>query len=254
MQIQIFDGLNYVRHLFEHRGYTLEQLYSLHADANLWPNTIQMWVWEGTNGNERRRRRYARYKTGRTPPFEQIFAIIKDFEQLLTATPGVYQTRVYGYEGDDVVANLVWRYHQQYPITIVSSDKDFRQLYTLENVNGTANPIPDVADEHVRLYKTLVGDPSDSIPGIPGFGWAAWNKCDPSELSTRFLRGDFTLTEVDGLRPAQALWAEENLDALRAYWEITGFYRIPVKDLNKGTRVGQYNPALVESILSQHQI
>lgn len=84
-------------------------------------------------------------------------------------------------EADDTIGYIVQQYKHQSNITIVSSDKDFLQLVT-DNVN-VYSPVKKVfyTPEMVRkdlgvipknylLYKALVGDNSDNLPGVKGLG------------------------------------------------------------------------------------
>lgn len=240
--------MNYLRRLFEQGGYSLEQIYDLHSHPQAWYGMCQMWVWEGANGNQRRRDRYPNYKIRRQDPYENIFAIVKEFEGLLACIQGVWQVRVHGYEGDDVIAHLVQRYYD-YEISIQSNDKDFRQLYKEGRVNGMANPIADVPDDYVRLYKALVGDPSDNIAGVPGFGEKAWGQCDKSGLRDRFADGDFRVHTGDGIRPKQVEWINSHQDEMAVLWEIVGFYEIPNSVVDKSILIGVHNPELAQQIL-----
>lgn len=84
------------------------------------------------------------------------------------------------YETDDVICYLALQSRD--PVVIVSDDRDMLTL-----VRWTVTVYRPIADEHVHLenfyemtglpspfhyllYKTIVGDPSDRIPGVPGVG------------------------------------------------------------------------------------
>lgn len=84
-------------------------------------------------------------------------------------------------EADDTIGYIVQKYREQSNITIVSSDKDFLQLvtdkvnvyspikkifYTPETVRQELGVIP----KNYLLYKALVGDNSDNLPGVKGLG------------------------------------------------------------------------------------
>lgn len=92
--------------------------------------------------------------------------------------------KVTGYEGDDFIAfltqNILWD-RSKYTITIVTSDKDYNQLLNSETkiYNPRKNELVNItnckqifgydANETVD-YLCLVGDSSDDIPGVKGYG------------------------------------------------------------------------------------
>lgn len=85
-------------------------------------------------------------------------------------------------EGDDVVAYIAR--NSQEDCVVVSNDNDLAALYGTSNrgariqvrINGVLNEnkYGDFPLHHITLYKAMVGDTSDKISGIPGFGPAKW--------------------------------------------------------------------------------
>jgi DNA polymerase-1 len=86
-------------------------------------------------------------------------------------------------EADDVIASIVYQNKQKYDkIVIVSTDKDFNQCLTQENIciYNIAKKIyvdgNDVVDKYkvlpsnFVLYQALIGDKIDNIPGVKGIG------------------------------------------------------------------------------------
>jgi 5'-3' exonuclease len=86
-------------------------------------------------------------------------------------------------EADDIISVLSTKLVKKYNSTcfIVSSDKDFVQLVTdkiilyrpMEKEYYTPNAIKEkfgVSPKNFILYKTLLGDSSDNIPGVKGLG------------------------------------------------------------------------------------
>jgi hypothetical protein len=78
------------------------------------------------------------------------------------------------YEADDTINNIVRRSSTTAEFVIVTSDTDFLQLVGLPNVK-VYNPVKKEfhewnGDDDYVVYKALKGDPTDNIPGIPGFG------------------------------------------------------------------------------------
>lgn len=98
--------------------------------------------------------------------FQQIYEEIHDMWETLSAVK-VYQTvKVYGAEGDDIMATLAQKLPGKH--LIVSGDKDMTQLTRFSNIK-VYNPIKkemvDNGKDYYRLL-TLTGDSGDDIPNI----------------------------------------------------------------------------------------
>ena len=107
-------------------------------------------------------------------------------------------------EADDIIAVLAEKLVEKYNSTcfIVSSDKDFVQLVTdkiilyrpIEKEYYTPSAVKEkygVSPHNFILYKTLLGDNSDNIPGVKGLGAKGIFKKFP-ELQKQ----DLTLSEI----------------------------------------------------------
>lgn len=96
-------------------------------------------------------------------------------------------------ECDDTIANLLRKSSPAIPWIIVSSDSDFIQLLQEDNNLKLYNP---VRKEFVKnpdypyvTWKSLRGDLSDNIPGIPGVGDKTAEKLSiNAELLSNFLK------------------------------------------------------------------
>jgi 5'-3' exonuclease len=84
------------------------------------------------------------------------------------------QVTVPYYEADDVIVTLTRKHQDSYRVTVDTSDRDMWCLSDHRNVSVTCNPIQEVMPRDVQLYKALVGDTSDQIPGVRLFGDKAW--------------------------------------------------------------------------------
>jgi len=84
-------------------------------------------------------------------------------------------------EADDVIAYIVNDHFKDSQCFIMSSDKDFLQLITerIHVWSPTKKKLyynEDIFEEYgvypnnFALYKAIIGDPSDNIPGIDGVG------------------------------------------------------------------------------------
>ncbi|MBC5637488.1 DNA polymerase I [Ornithinibacillus sp. BX22] len=128
---------------------------------------------------------YKEYKGGRqkTPPeLSEQFPLVKE---LLNA----FQIRHYElnqYEADDIIGTMAKQAKEQnFDVEVISGDKDMLQLVSDKvTVNVTKKGISDVeaytpqylfekmeiTPEQIIELKSLMGDNSDNIPGVPGVG------------------------------------------------------------------------------------
>ena len=129
----------------------------------------------------------------------------KDFKNRVISTVlsygGIYVKKE-GYEADDIIYAL----SEKLDCVIWSGDKDLlacpADLFYEDELNP--NKFMGIAKNHIAVYKALVGDTSDKIPGARGFGEAAFIK-----LVSTF--GD------EGLEDIRQLLEEEKLDELAEY-------------------------------------
>ena len=159
-QLTLYDAQNWARGEIE-TGHSIREC--LNHVINAPAPTIV--VWDGKDSRKRRRRIYEGYKSKRPPLAEDIRQQFELLEALLHLT-SVTSIKVDGFEADDVIAHLAaeWKVG---PVLVYSTDRDLLQL---PNVRLDGDNSIKCERRYLRLYKTLVGDPSDAIPGIPGFG------------------------------------------------------------------------------------
>jgi DNA polymerase-1 len=142
-------------------------------------------VWDA--GASGRKEVYADYKAGRSTRPDLLKEQWPHFEPLVEAF-GYTNTRLAGFEADDVIATLAERAREQsIPVVIVTGDRDAFQLIDpagLVQVMATSRGITDtklydhaavverygIAPELIPDFYGLKGDTSDNIPGVPGIG------------------------------------------------------------------------------------
>lgn len=94
------------------------------------------------------------------------------------------------FECDDVLAHLATVVHKDDHVTIVSTDTDFIQLLEDREDIQLWNPVKKHFVEKISNYalrKSLIGDATDNIPGIPGVGPAkAASLASDPELRQKF--------------------------------------------------------------------
>jgi DNA polymerase-1 len=206
-------------------------------------------VWEG-GGSPRRRALYPDYKANRRPQklnrFYESTEIpntkqnrdyqVKLLVEILKCTP-VCQIYVSDIEADDVIGYLVNNTMREDDITILSSDRDYYQLLARENVRiytlGTKKLINrDVViaeygslPENFALMKSLCGDDSDNIDGVPGLGFKTAAKRIPLLLEKKDLMledvisfAKSKLTDRNRIKAYEAI--VENEEIIRRNWKL----------------------------------
>jgi DNA polymerase-1 len=135
---------------------------------------------------------YPQYKSQRSAPAEDLISQFPKIKSLIKS----FQIPTYEKpkkEADDLIATLTQNWSSlsnEHQVVIVSSDKDLMQLVTnrvivLDTMHDKSYGPSEVQAKfgvlpsQMRDYLALVGDASDSIPGVPGVGpktASAWLK------------------------------------------------------------------------------
>lgn len=214
-------------------------------------------IFDGVNSRKKRKAIYPAYKAKRKPADQSIYDGMKFFKELLKYAPiNVKTVEVPEYEADDVIATITVKMaSNDDKMDIVSTDRDLTQLRISPNIGTLKEPA--VEPKWVKTYKMLVGDPSDNIPGVKGFGEAAWNKL--SDYAKDFLTVFFYLEYgkeedlvlfSDLLQSMQGslenLLAEELSEVLankiadayhsgelQTWYNLVSFIPVPVKDIQE---------------------
>ncbi len=137
-------------------------------------------VWDGKDSKARRRRFIPNYKVGRDkhPAVSEQINLAR--ERCTQELKDMGATNVWqaGMEADDVIGYLCKTLRGERN-TVVTVDGDLAVLvdentdvWRLGKLNE--NPYGRFPHKYITLYKSLVGDSSDKIPGAHGFGDGAW--------------------------------------------------------------------------------
>lgn len=124
---------------------------------------------------------YPEYKSHRPDVDEDL---IKQFpiSRIVADKLGIPRMEADGYEADDVIATLAKTISNEgYEVIVVSSDKDLAQLMNdkikiFDPVKATYITEEIILEKFgihpskIQDYLAIVGDKSDNIPGVPGFG------------------------------------------------------------------------------------
>lgn len=172
----IYDVNNWVRVKMAESlsGASILTLYS-EVMANAASGKIQVFVSDGINSRKKRKEIYPEYKAKRKPADQSIYDGINTFKELLVNMPSnILHIEIPEWEADDVIANLCEKIFKGMELGIISTDRDLIQLRIHREIDTLKEP--SIPAKWVKLYKMLVGDNSDNIPGVRGFGDAAWEK------------------------------------------------------------------------------
>ena len=237
-------------------------------------------------GKTFRHRLFADYKAGRDAQPEDLSAQIPLVRELLDAY-AVAVLEVADFEADDVIATLVARAPEIARVSIISTDKDLMQLVDdrITLLDGIKDRRFGPAEVEERFgvppaqlldLRSLVGDPSDNIPGVKGIGQkgaaaliSTWGSLDaliehaeevePKRARTALAAGVDSARlsrELATLRadvPLDGDWvdwrrAEPDVDALRGFYERLGFSR-QLAALGAGaTEAGAGVPATADTV------
>jgi 5'-3' exonuclease len=141
----------------------------------------------------RRRKLYPDYQMGRERDLKfvtnepTILHAIAEFSEVAARTLPIEILRGENTEADDLIAGLV-QANPKVRKRIVSTDRDFLQLIdartdvyapvkklvineaSFEQAAKPSGPGPPIPRARYLDYRVLVGDPSDTLPGVPGIG------------------------------------------------------------------------------------
>lgn len=213
-------------------------------------------VWDGMGGLKQRRTLYPEYKANRNKPGENIFVFQDEFKKLAQLTRAI-SIQINGYEADDVIAALVEQYRRTGAfgrIVIESTDADFTQL---DAELARLKPLK-AERQLVATYKAAVGDPSDNIKGIGGFGQKAWDNLNRDEqMVLKFFIENLETASPDHLvdfMPKRCMtWLADpaNLKQLAVYRDIIKFIPIEWEVIKGAMNDGLNRSDLAEGLLKE---
>lgn len=248
-KIVIVDSMSHIRTRLEARERNLMR--GLINDS-LRTDRFVVWAWDQKNGNDARRAILPGYKN-RPPSPSQVKAQLQLIRQLLSYTPA-WQAGLDGFEGDDIVAALVEHFYGQAPIEILSGDGDLTALCRPGVTCKASAPVP---PDLIRLYKQTVGDSSDTIPGIKGFGKKAWDACNKPLLARVMLAAEAGAINEDealeaGLQPSHIKWLKENRDLVIAIRRVIEPLPLTPEQFSTALVKGVDNPAAREALMKEY--
>jgi 5'-3' exonuclease len=269
--IVLIDANNVFRRMMEadHTGRPLSNIFYYVQHNTRTPIVI----WDGPNALQSRRDLVPEYKMKRTPLKDDISQGFDHLRKILKLSRAI-QLRIAGYEADDVIASLANHLRTTHKVYIDSNDGDFLQLGL---PTSRKDDMGSVRAEWIPLYKSLVGDPSDNIKGIPGFGDKAWEslaeftkKKMVSWLENQLPQGitdedwtnnyvkkiidDFMVEPEFPLLEKHIVKFAEQLRQLQKYYRIVRFVHVPMEVIDAHMVRGSNTPSEAEKIFREFMI
>lgn len=184
-----------------------------------------------------RKQIYAEYKAARVakPKDEALIEGLRKLPETFKAL-GVPTLRAEGFEADDLIATLAAEHDDE--VVIITSDKDMMQLvdervsiydprpnkvgecvfYNAEKVRDKLGVPP----HRVRELLALMGDASDSVPGVKGWGRVtAINAINQTRSSIELLR-KAAAGELKDITPKNQKALTENIADYNLSYELVG--------------------------------
>jgi 5'-3' exonuclease len=217
----------------------------------------QIWVWDGPRHNDRRRALFPTYKLRDYDGQENVFAGLEIYKQVL-AHANCQQITVPDYEADDVVGTLAKHFSANGVVaTVETNDFDYHQLSNLPGlkIKGLPKNEAGVHPHYVPLYKALVGDKSDKIPGLPNFGDKMWlGLSGVHHLLDKALRDkDARAIRAQNWKPQHAAWltSDENVELLFTYYVIVQMMDVPLELIDQYTAHGVPDRNAAQALFSR---
>lgn len=214
--IMIFDGLNTFIRAFgatpavnehgDHVGGITGFLFSVGKVVRDFKPSRCIIIFDGKGGSVQRKKMYSDYKANRANKtkfkrYDHHYATLEEEQEAMKAQFGrlinyldclpVTFMAIDNIEADDAIAYTANYYKKQASkITIVSTDRDFLQLVdeTVKVWSPIKKKLYDVGDiraelgmshHNYLLYRAVIGDGADNIPGIKGIGTKTMMKLFP---------------------------------------------------------------------------
>ena len=269
-RVLIVDGLNTFIRAYaaspatnsdgEHVGGITGFLMSMGSAIKAINPTRVIITFDGKNGSARRRSIFPDYKAKRkvTIRLNRSETVDKEDNQLLqlirlTDYLGIMPLTtivVDGSEADDVIAYIANDYllHKDSQVFIMSSDKDFMQLvderthvwsptkkkmFYAEDVLETYGVLP----ANFALFRSLIGDDSDCIPGVNGVGdKTVWDKF-PKLATNKMTLDEFFEYTKELATDSKIKIYQKVLDAekeVRLYYEVI---QLATSDINMSNKM-----------------
>jgi len=205
------------------------------------------------------------YKANRKEPDQELKVQIGEIINIIGRL-GIKTLFTDGYEADDVIGSFAMHGKDHFDIVeIITGDRDLLQLINEKvKVFIPGKTFSDLIEydrakfqekfgidlDDFVLYKSLVGDSSDNIKGIPGIGPKT-----AAQIVNRFHTVDSIIANVDEFPPKVAENITENQDQLKRYFELCTIKTdIPTEFKPEDVKVSKMNVSALRRIIEEYEL
>ncbi len=214
-----------------------------------------------------RHKMYADYKAQRKGMPDDLAAQMEPLKAILRAMNVAILEKA-GYEADDVIGTVSqYCVDHGYECDIVSGDRDdfqlvgegVRLLMPVTRLGGSETEIYDAAAIETKYglkpsqmidLKSIMGDSSDNIKGVPGIG-----EKGALELIRQYGSLDGVYAHLDELKPALRTKLESGAESARLSYELAKICReVPIALDAEQLKVAEYDAAALSALLSELEL
>lgn len=253
--MRIVDGNNLLHRIADGVGYGIHPVRQAFTRFCSPPETTIL-VWDGPYANKRRQEVYPGYKSKRRPPEESKHKFFELAKGVLRLTPTI-QVEIPGWEADDIIGTLVNRWHKDHQIVVETNDGDYWQHSDKCHLPLVSKKWHPLTPDECLLYKSLVGDSKDDIPGLKGFGDKSWESLSKEDRQTivRAVRGgNSQLLFATDSWPSKVKRHRGTLDEIQLFWKLNHYWDVPVEEIDKHMFHGKQNIAAAEIFMEGYLI
>lgn len=251
----LVDGNNLLHRVADRVGFGIHPVREVYTRFCSPPETTII-VWDGPYANKRRQAIYPGYKSKRRPKEESKYKFFEIAKGVLRFAP-IIQVEIEGWEADDIIGTMVNRWHTKYPITVETNDGDYWQHSDKCRLPLFTKKWHGLTPEDCLLYKSLVGDSKDDIPGVKGFGAKSWDYFSIAarqRLRAAMKTNDYSLfLTIEGW-PPKIRRTQELFDSLQLYWKLNKYWEVPEKEIDDSMFVGKRNIEAAEIFMQGYMI
>lgn len=204
------------------------------------------------------------YKANRKEAEEELKLQIGDIINVI-ARLNIKTLQLNGYEADDVIGSYATQNQDNFDtIEIITGDRDLLQLLSpkikifipgkyfsdlIEYDRHKFKEKFDIEIEDYVLYKSLAGDSSDNIKGIPGIGPKG-----AAKIVNQFHSINSLLANLDQLPPRLAEAISENQNLLKKYYDLSKIEcDIPLNISKEDLKVSKINVTELRKIVDEYE-
>ena len=255
--MKIIDGNNMLHREADIIGRGIHPVRYIYSRYSVLQETTII-VWDGIHGNRRRREIFPDYKAQRKTRQESQRELFDLAKAVLRYTPLIH-IESYGWEADDVIGTLCQKLHRDHPLTVESNDGDYWQFSDMANLPMVSKKWHKWSPQDLVLYKSMVGDRKDGIPGLMGFGDKAFNSLTPhqrSEIKQAINNNEFHRFASASYEnwPKRVAKDLDTFKLLCLYHKLNSYWTVPDEEIDKGTFRGELNVPAAEIFMGKFLI